>query len=414
MHRRRIDLGRPVGDAQALGACFGRLVEQLLHLVDERAAVRRRHRDGQRAALVDRTGIDPIALRHRYRRRLAGHQALVDGRSAGDDLAVGGDPRTRLDQDGVADFDGPGRNVAHRSVGADAVRRLGLERGDIAGQRPRLAAHGEIERAAGQQEEEQHDGAVEIDVVRRDRRLVERHAKRQQHAERDRHVHVDAAALERAQRALEERLAGIGRGRQRDQRREPVEEVARGRRDVGGVARPYRHRQQHDVHCGEAGDGERADIALHLAGGVGFRRAHLVGPGRVAELVQPAEHGRGVDRPVLPVEADAPHGVIDAHAVEAGQVGEPLLDGGDAGGAVDAVDRQVEMAGAVRARLHVAADIERRRGLPAVLDRCLDGRTARRGHGTITRFFERKSCWPPLATSRLSSHTPPGTTACPR
>ena len=59
-------------------------------------------------------------------------------------------------------------------------------------------------------------------------------------------------AFQRRKRALKERPARIGRDRQRDQRRQPVKQVARLRRDVGGIAGPDRHRQQHDIHRAEA------------------------------------------------------------------------------------------------------------------------------------------------------------------
>ena len=60
-------------------ARLGRLVEQLLHLIDERAAVWRGHRDSECAALIDRAGINRVANSDGLRRRLAGDQALVDG-----------------------------------------------------------------------------------------------------------------------------------------------------------------------------------------------------------------------------------------------------------------------------------------------------------------------------------------------
>ncbi len=116
---------------------------------------------------------------------------------------------------------------------------------------------------------------------------------------------------------------------------------------------------------------------------------------------------------LVPVEADTAEREVHPHAVEARHVGEPRLDGAGAAGAVDAVDREVEVAGAVVGRLHKAADVDGG-GRLAVAQRQVGGRAARRRHGTSTRFFERKSCWWPLTTMRSSSHTPAGTAACPR
>ena len=90
----------------------------------------------------------------------------------------------------------------------------------------------------------------------------------------------------RAQRAAEERLAGIGRRRQRDQRRQPVEEIARLRRHVGDVAGPHRHRQQHDVHGGEAGDREALQQPFGLRGSRRLRRVRLERMGAIADRVE--------------------------------------------------------------------------------------------------------------------------------
>ena len=78
-----------------------------------------------------------------------------------------------------------------------------------------------------QQEEQQHDRGVEIGVLRVRCGLHQRHAERENDADRDRHVHVGAAHAQRLYRRAEEGPAGIGDGGQRDHRREPVEEIAR-------------------------------------------------------------------------------------------------------------------------------------------------------------------------------------------
>ena len=129
----------------------------------------------------------------------------------------------------------PGRPASAAATGtsrsrrpAPAVRGLASQRREVAGDRPRLAPHRLVEHAPEQQEEQQHDGGIEIGVVRR--------------AAASRTSDMPSASItpseigtsmlmrpaRSARQALaEERLARIGRRRQRDQRREPVEEVAR-------------------------------------------------------------------------------------------------------------------------------------------------------------------------------------------
>ena len=141
-------------------------------------------------------------------------------------------------------------------------RGLGAQRRHVAGDSAGFPPHDLLERAPDQQEGEQHQGGIEIGVFGVIERLDNRHAERKQNADGDRHVHVEAARFDGADRRMEERPARIGGGRQRDQRREPVEEIALLRRDVGHVARPHRNRKQHDVHRGEGGDAEAAQQHL--------------------------------------------------------------------------------------------------------------------------------------------------------
>ena len=131
----------------------------------------------------------------------------------------------------------------------EAVRDLGLQRRKIAGDRARLAPHGMVEVAAAQQEEQQHHGGIEIGVLRRGRGLDQRHAEREHHAERDRHVHVELPRARSARNALG-RTAG--RHRPRPAARSAPKASGRSRASPAScrrVAGPHRHRQQHDVHA---------------------------------------------------------------------------------------------------------------------------------------------------------------------
>ena len=201
--------------------------------------------------------MDAVAGAHAARYALAGDQGFVNFAAALHDLTVGGNSFAAGDQDPhagneVLGFDDPGA-----AVSVDDSRADGPQAHEVLGSANGAGAHAFVERAADQQEEDQRDRGVEVDVLGAANRLPEAHGCRQDNAERDRHVHVEAPTGQRLARRIEERLRRIGRRRHRDQRRQPVEQVARGRvHVVGGVTRPDRHRQQHNVGGGEAGDAE--------------------------------------------------------------------------------------------------------------------------------------------------------------
>ena len=112
-------------------------------------------------------------------------------------------------------------------VGPDELGRgLGLERGEISGDRACSPPHALVEIAPYQQECQQHDRRIEIGMLGVVHGLDDRHAQRKNDADADRNIHIDVARAQRAKRRPEEGLARIGRGRQRDQRRQPVEEIA--------------------------------------------------------------------------------------------------------------------------------------------------------------------------------------------
>ena len=79
--------------------------------------------------------------------------------------AVGRDALARPHQQAVVRLAAPrpGRAPVRRTV--EAMRELGLERREIAGDRAGLAPHRVVERASAQQEEQQHHGGIEIGVL---------------------------------------------------------------------------------------------------------------------------------------------------------------------------------------------------------------------------------------------------------
>ena len=201
MHDGGIEPRRAVGELHVAGARLHGVVEQPADLRQQRAFGRRRHPHPQRARQIERAGVDGRARPRLHGQGFAGDQALVDLGLPLDHGAVDGGALARTQQDDVAGLHGGNRHDAD-FIGADEFRRgFSLERGEVSGHRPRLAAHALIEIAAGQQEGEQHQRGVEIGMFGVVNRLRHRHRERQHDADRDRHIHVGACAPASARRA---------------------------------------------------------------------------------------------------------------------------------------------------------------------------------------------------------------------
>jgi hypothetical protein len=188
-------------------------------------------------------------------------------------------------------------------------------------------------------------------VGRVDRGFVERKAERERHADGNRDIHVDVMRAQRPEGALEEGLSRIGRRRQRDQSRQPVKQVAGLLRHVGDVAGPHRHRQQHHVHRGEAGDREafHEPSGLRALIGVGaFRRERMR---LITDRLDRRDDLRRVDLVVAPIDGEPALGEIDPRLDDAGQCVQAVLDFSDAARARNAFDRERHMRCAGVARL---------------------------------------------------------------
>ena len=179
------------------------------------------------------------------------------------DLAIGGQPLARRNAHHHAGHQIARGQPFQLAVGRDhhrPRRRLPQQRIDPGA---RAVAHRRIERAARQQEQQQHQRAIEPGVVAAGHGLIEAERGGQGDADRDRHVHIGAPVLQRAPGRGEERLPGIGDGRNADQRREPVEQLAR----RALRARPDADRQQHHIHAGKARHRQRREQRLDGRGG---------------------------------------------------------------------------------------------------------------------------------------------------
>ena len=343
MHHRRIQPGCPVGEPHITRARLQRVVEQSRDLRQQRRFGRRGDPDAQSAEDVERSGINCRAALRRDVTGLAGDQALVDRRSSFDHRAVDRAALAGPQQHHVAGTDRRNRHLRNL-VGPDELGGgLRLERGEVSRHRPGAPAHALVEIAPHQQKCQQHDRRIEIGVLGVVDGFDHRHAQRKHHADTDRNIHIDVARAQRAKRRPEERLARIGRGRQRDQRGQPMEKVALFRNHVADIAGPHRNGKHHHVHGGECRDAETAQQKAGLLGFRGLRIGGFERIGLVSELGQPIDEADGIERALLPFQRHAAVGQIDARQRDVGYRRKAPLDLRHASGATDAFDGEIDM-----------------------------------------------------------------------
>jgi hypothetical protein len=113
-----------------------------------------------------------------------------------------------------------------------------------------------------------------------------------QHPERHRHVHADAALTHRPPCAAEERRCGKQQHRQRQQPTRPMQQALQVGRDIARLGQVDRRREHHHLHGTERRDEpapqRQALLALAQCAGVGRQ----VGRGVVAGRANGAQQGR--------------------------------------------------------------------------------------------------------------------------
>ena len=258
VHRRGIEPRGAVGDADIARLALRGFTHQPGNIGDRGIGSGGGDADAHRGIDIERPGMHHIIERRILRRALAGEQRQVDPRAALNDHAIGRKALAGCHQHHHAGLQRGRIGPVGAAIGADDHRpgaHVAQQRGDAAAS---AIAHHAVEPAAAQQEEQQHHRAVEIGMGAVGCGLVQAERGGKRHADADRHVHIRVPVAERAPGRAEEGPPGIGDGRQRDQRRKPVEQVAR----HPGRARPDRDREQHDVHHRKAADRDRAHQLL--------------------------------------------------------------------------------------------------------------------------------------------------------
>ena len=334
VHEGGVEAGDAVGEGHVAAAPLLGQFHQPHDLGQQGALAHLPHPHPDGGGEVEGAGEHPVSLGHRLRHRLAGDRARVHLAPAVAHHPVDGDALAAGDQDLLARLQLLGAGAAGRAVGADEGHRARSQRQQAFGGGAGGTAGPTVQIAADQQEEEEGDGAVEIDVGAAAHGLEQAHRRGDQHRQRDRHVHVGMAGPERAQGGAEEGPAGIGDGRQRDQGLEPVEEGAGGLPHAREMAGPDRDRQQHDVAGGETRHRHRPQQLLLLAVVLALQPLGIVGHHPVAELAHdPGQRVAALGR-TPPAQDQPPGGEIDAGGRDVGLAGEAPFDAGHAAAAM--------------------------------------------------------------------------------
>ena len=194
------------------GVILFKRFQQLDDLRQNRAAARRprQHRDG--LPDIGRAGDDRISRADRLGYGFSVNQGSFDTGLAFEHDAIDADALARRDQNHVARAHRPGGHGLHASVLAAHMHWQCRQRHQLLDGGTRLGTGAMVEKAPEQQDRQQHQRAVEIDIDPAQCRLHETHDRGQQHAERNRYVHVRATAPQYHPGRAIEVPAGIGDG----------------------------------------------------------------------------------------------------------------------------------------------------------------------------------------------------------
>ncbi len=358
---RHIDGRGPVGQADIAALGLGAGLHQPCDFRQGGVFGAGRRAHHQPAGEVQRPGRDRRAGAGALGRRLAGHQHHVQVRATLGDHAVHRRALARAHHDKVPDRDIAHRNAVLGPIGAKARGDRRLQREQIPRGASRLGPQLVVEIAADQQQEEQGDCGVEIGVRPAPQGLRKADRQGQEHADRDRHVHVGLAASQRAPGGLEERHAGVegaGRGHQRAQ---PVHQGPSA--DAHLLAEqpgPGRHREHHHIADAETGDaqGEGEPPAFAILQGPRFRG--IKGGRRIAEVLQGGDHVGGPEAAHAPARREPAGREVQAGLGDARQGAHGRLDLAQAGGAARAFDQELDFLLALAARTDEGGEVRGR------------------------------------------------------
>ena len=304
------------------------------------------------AIAVDRAAENPVARGLGDRNRLSGDHRLVDRRASGPHGAVHGNGVAGLDPQNRADVDQREIDLAFSPVrDQPCLFRRQLE--ELADGRRRSAARAGLQIAAEQNQGEDHAHGLVVDGLHpaagassrreglRKHGRSEREQERGRRARRDQRVHVGGPVAQGLERAFQERGTGPQIDRKRQQQQHPV----------AAGEHPVRHRDDHDRSGQRRGHQSAAEHFPDLsARGLLLLGWRLRAEGRRA--VAAGAHGGDEPFGIEIASPDAGLRVAEVHRSlrDARNRRESRLDRGHAGGAVHALQGEVQRLGRRRAR----------------------------------------------------------------
>ncbi len=173
--------------------------------------------------------------------------------------------------------------------------------------------------------------------------LCQAHAKCQNDAQTDWHIHIDPAIANGAKGGSIKRQSGIGRRRQRDQGRYPVKQIAGRPAHALKISGPDRDRQQHHVPGCKPGNRQTAQQFLVARCCCLFKGGRIKRDQAIAHLHHRANDVFDIGNIALPAQAQAACRHIDA-GLQYGTVSvQQGFDQPDTGRTMNAIDHQVQM-----------------------------------------------------------------------
>ena len=296
--------------------------------------------DIERALQVGTARVDAVADGFVLRCAFAGEHLFVDAACAVGDFAVHRDGVGRQDADVVARLDGRQRYEARFAAVVVFVHGVGQEAGEVLLVVAGAAASVRLQVAADADEEDEHGDAVVVDFAASDEGVVEAGEPRSGAGEGDGQVHVRLAVAQAEPGVFQVGVAGVEHDRGGAEQADPAQQLFVFALDAVPGTGVEAGGEHHHLHHAESGDDEAQQVVVAFAplAVVGFVRGVQVGG--VAEAGNGGEDGG--ERGVAPADFGEAGAEVDACVVDAVRVLQGTADEPGAGGAVQAVDVEVD------------------------------------------------------------------------
>ena len=296
--------------------------------------------DVERAFQVGAAGEDGVACLFVLRGAFATEHAFVHAAGARFDASVHGDGMRRQDADVVIHADGGQRHEAVFAVGCALVDGVRQEAGKVVLVVAGAAAGVRFEGTADGDEEDEHGDAVVVDFAVTEDGVVEAGEPCARAGDGDGHVHVEAALFEGEPGVFQEGVAGVEHDRGAGECADPAQQLFVFALDAEPGAGVEAGREHHHLHHAEAGNDEAQQVVVAAAMVAALFLVRCGEVRGVAEVGDGGEDGR--ERGVTPADFGAACRQVDVGVGDAVRAFESAADEPGTGGAVQAVDVEVD------------------------------------------------------------------------